>query len=281
MRQRCISLMDTYPERQLLRNSLGQQSLHTRRAIGPESLVQQSHFSTRNSEFLGKMETKIVPLVSELWLWVIDGHAVVTCFPKQHGYLDRSSDIRLKIKKRITRDLEEHCSRTCVDIALIAIEECVNSTFQWRGGQFLEVYRRQLVELDKLNRNLEITRTAITTCSSRPSESSVTSVKLRAQESRKVLRLSSSQMRDMIETIDRQSIVLQQFDRDIQHMNLEPPGDCSSNPVAVNKEQLRWKLESICSSVESNRKELTELLERMKQADENTWRIARKNKTFY
>lgn len=69
-----------------------------------------------------------VIMVDQLWMWVLDGETIITCFPKRYGANKHdTSGIHKSIRMRISEG--GICIRSVFDLALVIFEECSNTFF--------------------------------------------------------------------------------------------------------------------------------------------------------
>ncbi|KAI1385692.1 uncharacterized protein F4822DRAFT_351390 [Hypoxylon trugodes] len=70
-----------------------------------------------------------VVMVDQLWMWILDGKTIITCFPKRYGANKQdTSAIHKSIRVRLQNSGPDQI-RTVFDLALIIINECSNTFF--------------------------------------------------------------------------------------------------------------------------------------------------------
>ncbi|KAH8880577.1 hypothetical protein GQ53DRAFT_848819 [Thozetella sp. PMI_491] len=104
-------------------------------------------------------------MVDQLWMWILDGRTIITCFPKRFGIGNDPTGVYETIRHRL-RDGESSKIRSIYELSLVIIEECCNNLFNTRQdrcekeprpqvhGAFLETIsnlrQRQAVVCEKL-----------------------------------------------------------------------------------------------------------------------------------
>jgi hypothetical protein len=76
-----------------------------------------------------------VVMVDQLWMWILDEHTIITCFPRRYGVNRKDSSgvhksIRTRLKYARTKQI-----RSVFDLALIILDECSNSFFDRTKNQ--------------------------------------------------------------------------------------------------------------------------------------------------
>ncbi|KAF9766152.1 hypothetical protein IL306_001468 [Fusarium sp. DS 682] len=70
-----------------------------------------------------------VVMVDQLWMWILDEHTIITCFPKRYGHnREDQSGIHKSIRRRLENGRHLHIN-SAFDLALIIIDECCRTFF--------------------------------------------------------------------------------------------------------------------------------------------------------
>lgn len=79
-----------------------------------------------------------VVMVDQLWMWVLDEHTIITCFPKRYGHnREDQSGIHKSIRLRLgSVDCKQ--IKSAFDVALIIIDECCRMFFDRSKTRYLQ-----------------------------------------------------------------------------------------------------------------------------------------------
>ena len=81
-------------------------------------------FCRRNIQKLSR-----VVMVDQLWMWILDGNTIITCFPRRYGTNKQDmSGVHKSIRLRLKDDKSLRV-RSVYDLALIIIDECCDTFF--------------------------------------------------------------------------------------------------------------------------------------------------------
>ncbi|KAI0964955.1 hypothetical protein F4678DRAFT_454429 [Xylaria arbuscula] len=70
-----------------------------------------------------------VVMVDQLWMWILDGQTLITCFPKRYGANKQDySGVHKSIRTSL-ENLDSNQPRTVFELALIVLDECTKTFF--------------------------------------------------------------------------------------------------------------------------------------------------------
>ncbi|KAI0475262.1 hypothetical protein GGR56DRAFT_666354 [Xylariaceae sp. FL0804] len=70
-----------------------------------------------------------IVMVDQLWMWILDSHTIITCFPKRYGVNKADpSGIHKSIRRRVGQGRHNQI-KSVFDLALIILDECSNVLF--------------------------------------------------------------------------------------------------------------------------------------------------------
>jgi hypothetical protein len=84
-------------------------------------------------------------MVDQLWMWILDDHTIITCFPKRYGINRQdASGVHKAIRQRLSQIRRNHI-RSAYDLALIIIDESSSLFFDRtktdeRQPQVMEIF---------------------------------------------------------------------------------------------------------------------------------------------
>ncbi|KAI1305085.1 hypothetical protein F5Y03DRAFT_395148 [Xylaria venustula] len=70
-----------------------------------------------------------VVMVDQLWMWILDGQTLITCFPKRYGANKQDYSGVHKSIRTTLENLDSNQPRTVFELALIVLDECTKTFF--------------------------------------------------------------------------------------------------------------------------------------------------------
>jgi hypothetical protein len=82
-----------------------------------------------NFAFQRRRDVRVV-MVDQLWMWILDGEAIVTCFPRRYGVGDEDPfGVQESIQARLKK-LKHGTIKSVFDLGLIILDEVSNAMFK-------------------------------------------------------------------------------------------------------------------------------------------------------
>lgn len=79
-----------------------------------------------------------VVMVDQLWMWVLDEHTIITCFPKRYGHnREDQSGVNKAIRVRLG-NVDPKQINSAFDVALIIVDECCRMFFDRSKTRYLQ-----------------------------------------------------------------------------------------------------------------------------------------------